>query len=144
VTTAQLDLLEASQALRVALARLVRRLRAADADGPPVRLGLVLGRLDREGPLTTSELAVRERMRPQSMAETIRELETQGLVGKTGDPNDGRRLLVSLTPAGRKLIAAARKRREDWLAAAIAEKLTPRERETLVNAIELLDRIAAG
>ena len=143
-TASDHDLLEASQALRGTLARLVRRLRAADADAPPLRLGAVLGRLDREGALTTSELAVRERMRPQSMAETIRELESDGLVQKAGDPTDGRRLLVSLTPSGRRLIAKTRKRREDWLAAALAEKLTPRERDTLVRAIELLDRLADG
>jgi DNA-binding MarR family transcriptional regulator len=81
-------------------------------------------------------------MRPQSMAETIRELETLELVQKAGDPEDGRRLLVSLTKAGRLRIAETRKRREDWLAFALAEKLTPKERETLLKAVELLDRLA--
>jgi DNA-binding MarR family transcriptional regulator len=136
------DLLEASQALRVVLARLVRQLRTVGDDAPPIRLGAVLGWLDREGPLTASELAARERMRPQSMAETIRELEEQRLVERMGDPDDGRRLLVSLTLDGRKLLVAIRRRREDWLADAIADKLSAREQETLVRAIELLDRLA--
>jgi hypothetical protein len=37
-----------------------------------------------------------------------------------------------------------RKRREDWLAAAMAEKLTAKEQEKLVAAVGLLDRLAGG
>jgi DNA-binding MarR family transcriptional regulator len=138
----QPQLLEASQLLRESVVRLVRRLRVVDADAPPRRLATVLRSLERDGALTTSELAARERMRPQSMAETVRELESLGFVEKAGDPDDGRRLLVSLTPAGKRRLAETRKVREDWLARALAEHLDASERETLIAAIELLDRLA--
>ena len=51
----------------------------------------VLGRLDREGPASISDLAAAERMRPQSMAQTVRDLEAAGLVSRRPDPDDGRR-----------------------------------------------------
>ena len=86
--------------LRETLGRLVRRLRAEP--GPPVGQLAVLGRLDREGPASISDLAAAERMRPQSMAQTVRELETAGFVSRRPDPDDGRRALVELTATGRE------------------------------------------
>jgi len=122
------------------LGRLSRRLKAEAVH--PIRLTSVLARLERDGPLGTSDLAERERMRPQSMAETVKELEAEGWATRHGDPSDGRRQLVTLTSAGRKALAADRSRREDWLGEAIARRLSHREQETLARAIELLARLA--
>jgi DNA-binding MarR family transcriptional regulator len=122
------------------LGRLVRRLRAENT--VPLRHATVLSRLEREGPLGTSDLAQRERMRPQSMAETIKELEGDGLVLREDDPTDGRRMLIALTSAGRDLVRRERARREEWLATVIARELTSRERKTLARATDLLRRLA--
>jgi DNA-binding MarR family transcriptional regulator len=62
----------------------------------------VLVRLDREGTAYVSSLALAEHVRPQSMAQTIAELEGQGLVEKRADPTDGRRLLIDITPEGKR------------------------------------------
>jgi DNA-binding MarR family transcriptional regulator len=106
-----------------------------------MRQTTVLARLEREGPQGTSDLAERERMRPQSMAETVKELEAAGFVRRSADPSDGRRQLIALTPDGHQALTADRSRREDWLASAIAARLTAKERETLVQAIALLGRL---
>ena len=95
------------------LGRLVRRLRAEP--GAAVGQLAVLGRLDREGPASISDLAAAERMRPQSMAQTVRDLEDAGLVSRRPDPHDGRRSFVELTAAGLETLHATRARREDWL-----------------------------
>ena len=100
---------------RETIGRLVRRLRAETSGQPPVGQMAVLGRLDREGPASTSDLAAAERMRPQSMAQTVRDLETAGLVSRRPDPGDGRRVLVELTPAGLERLRATRAQRETWL-----------------------------
>jgi len=127
--------------LRETLGRLVRRLRA-EPGLPPVAQLIVLGRLDREGPASTSDLAAAERMRPQSMAQTVRDLEAAGLVSRRPDPDDGRRALVELTALGRERVRAARAQRESRLSEILERDLTPAERETLREAVALLRRIA--
>lgn len=127
--------------LRDMLGRLVRRLRA-QSSGLPFSQGVVLGRLDREGPRTVSELAAAERVRPQSMAQTVGELEAIGLVARRPDPDDRRRALVELTPQGTERLHASRRDRESWLARAIERDLDAEERVLLHRAAELLRRLA--
>jgi DNA-binding MarR family transcriptional regulator len=127
---------------RETIGRLVRRLRAETSGQPPVGQMAVLGRLDREGPASTSDLAAAERMRPQSMAQTVRDLETAGLVSRRPDPGDGRRVLVELTPAGLERLRATRAQRETWLSEMFEREFTAAERETLRDALALLRRIA--
>lgn len=131
-----------AQEFRVTLGRVVRRLRAEGGGQPPVGQMAVLGRLDREGPASTSDLAAAERMRPQSMAQTVRDLEAAGLVSRRPDPDDGRRALVELTPAGRERLRATRAHREGWLSTLFEREFTADERETLRAALPLLRRIA--
>jgi DNA-binding MarR family transcriptional regulator len=126
--------------LRLVLGQLIRRLRAEYSF--PVAQASVLSRLDREGAQTTSGLAKSERVRPQSMAQTLLELETAGLIERRPDPGDRRRVLIELTTLGRERVLEARGRREDWLAAAIADELDPDEQRTLLAAVPLLRRLS--
>ena len=126
--------------LRVVLGHLVRRLRAEHRF--PLSHGAVLGRLDREGPQSVSDLAAAERVRPQSMAQTVSDLESDGLVERTPDPDDRRRALVSLTAQGNDALQADRRQREGWLARAIADDLSPEEQALLRDAVDLLRRLA--
>jgi DNA-binding MarR family transcriptional regulator len=126
--------------LRVALGQLIRRLRAEH--GFPLSHGAVLGRLDREGAQSVSDLAHAERVRPQSMAQTVAELEADGLVMRTPDPRDRRRALVELTEQGRTTLQQDRRRREGWLAKTIAEDLSAEEQAVLGEAVALLRRLA--
>lgn len=125
--------------LRVVLGQLIRRLRAEHRF--PISQGTVLGRLDREGPRSVSDLAAAERVRPQSMAQTVSDLEATGMVERNPDPGDRRRALVSLTPGGLETLEADRRNREGWLVRAI-EELPPADRETVERAIVLLCRLA--
>jgi DNA-binding MarR family transcriptional regulator len=126
--------------LRETVGRVIRRLRAEP--GPPVAQLTVLSRLDRKGPASVSDLATAERMRPQSMAQTVHDLEAAGLVSRRPDPDDRRRAFVELTPDGRELLAETRARREGWLTDTLERELDERERELLREAVTLLDRIA--
>lgn len=129
----------AASELRAVLGQLIRRLRADYRF--PLAQAAVLGRLDREGAATTSALAAAERVRPQSMAQTLADLEADGLVARRPDPDDRRQVLIELTERGRVAIAQERGRREGWLARAIAEQLSPAERQVLVEAVALLRRL---
>lgn len=133
------DVARTASELRLALGRLVRRVRAELS--LPLGQAAVLGHLDRTGPMTTSELAVAERVRPQSMARTVAQLIDLGLVATRPHPSDGRKTLLLLTPAGTAALEDQRERRAEWLARAIEQQLTPAEQKTLARSVELLDRL---
>jgi DNA-binding MarR family transcriptional regulator len=126
--------------LRIVISRLIRRLRAEHTFS--ISHAAVLGRLDREGAKTASELAVAERVRPQSMAQTISELAADELVVRRRDPADKRQTLIELSELGRETLVRERSRREGFLAEAIANGFTPAEQKILARAVPLLGRIA--
>jgi DNA-binding MarR family transcriptional regulator len=126
--------------LRVVLGRLIRRLRAEYRF--PLTHAAVLGRLDRKGALSTGDLATAERVRPQSMGQTIAELEDQGLIARRPDQTDGRRTLLELTAEGQQALDEDRRRREGWLARAIEEGFSEEEQEALEKAVGLLSRLS--
>jgi DNA-binding MarR family transcriptional regulator len=125
--------------LRIVLGQLMRRLRAEHRFS--LSQGAVLGRLDREGTKSIGDLALAERVRPQSMTQTISDLESDGLIARRADPADGRRILVELTDQGHETLAADRRQREGWLARAIAEDLSASEQRVLSQALALLRRL---
>ena len=122
------------------LGQLVRRLRREYSF--PIAQASVLSRLDRDGAQTTSALAAAERIRPQSMAQTLNELEGDELVSRHPDQNDRRQILIELTERGRDRLREDRRRREGWLAEAIATSLTADEQRMLIDALPLLRRLA--
>ena len=136
---AEIDTARTASELRVALGQLMRRLRTEHRF--PIHQGAVLGRLDREGLVSVSDLAAAEKVRPQSMAQTVGELEADGLVKRRPDPDDGRRALVELTPAGRETLEDDRGRRVGWLVSAI-EELPPRDQAVLARATAIVGRLA--
>jgi DNA-binding MarR family transcriptional regulator len=127
--------------LRTAMGKLTRRVKGEDVI--PLGQIAVLGALDRDGAMTTSDLAVDQRVRPQSMARAVGLLLDQGLVTRRAHPTDGRKSLVELAPAGRAALEAERGRRAGWLALAIESELTEEERGVLARSAGLMERLAA-
>lgn len=127
------------------MGRLKRRLReqADTGDLTPSQTAVLL-RLERDGPATVSALSRAEGVRPQSMRLTVAALEAVGHVEGRPDPTDGRQTIISLTAACRRQIADGRAARQDWLARALAGKLSLEEQETLATAVALLDRVVDG
>jgi len=133
----------AARELRVVFSRLRRRLRETydTSELTPSQIS-VLSRLDREGDASVSDLAVVERVRHQSMAATVAVLEERGLVSRRPDPDDGRRHLLSPSMAGRRFRDNGRRAGEEWLTRALEEQFTEVERQTMIEAIALLDKLA--
>lgn len=129
--------------LRGTIGQLMRRLRQVDNAGvlTPTQ-SAVLGRLHREGPATQAELATAEHVRQQSMSATLAALDELGYLHRSRDPEDGRRTVISLSELGSKTVLGVHQHRDEWLAAALAEELTPRERDRLAEAMPLLRRLA--
>jgi DNA-binding MarR family transcriptional regulator len=130
--------------LRTTVMRLARRLRSQRTDDS-LSLSQIaaLGTLSRSGPITPGELAAQERVQPPSMTRLLAGLEAAGLVTKRDHPADGRQVLVEISPAGRTIIEADRKRRDAWLAQRLRD-LPPADLELLHEAALVLARIADG
>ena len=133
---------ETTSALRIAIMRTARRLRAQRSD-TSLSLGAIaaLATLDREGPLTPGELADQERVQPPSMTRTLAALEAARLVQRVPHPTDRRQVLVSTTPQAHAMLKADRLRRDEWLATRM-RSLTAEERATLAAATQILERIS--
>jgi DNA-binding MarR family transcriptional regulator len=135
------DRTDLAEQLRQAIGRFVRTTRAQADTLPPTRAE-TLSHLDREGPQTIAELAARRRVKHQSMSRTIGELEELGYVSRAVNPADGRGFVITLTRAGAAALEVDRVARREWVATAIAAKLTPAEHRQLAAVPALLDRLS--
>jgi DNA-binding MarR family transcriptional regulator len=134
---------EVAGMLRESIGNLTRRLTQTKSAGDlSWRESSALSLLARRGPRTAAELARLERISPQSMGATLKVLEDRGLVARSSDPGDGRRIVFDVTDAGRAL----RRQRVDARLAqwtdALAEDFSADELELLASASPLLDRLA--
>ncbi|WP_194896485.1 MarR family winged helix-turn-helix transcriptional regulator [Catenulispora pinisilvae] len=143
VDPAAADPAYAARELRVLVGRLRRRLREVDDVHELTASQLaVLGRLDRDGPASTSDLAKAEHVRPQSMAATIAALDERGMVARRQDPADGRRQLIEPTPAADDAVRGSRQARDEWLECALRERFSAEELATVVAALGFLERLS--
>lgn len=94
------------------------------------------------GPVSISELAAAEHVRPQSMAETVAALKRGELVTAEQDPDDRRKSLIAVTAAGQDLVTSVRASRRAWLAQAIESELSAEEIKAVHEATQLLHRLA--
>ena len=137
------DVHDTAAALRVSIGLFVRRLRQVP-DGADLTIPetSALARLDRGGPATSAALAKQEQISPQSMGATLAGLEARGLIARTPDPDDGRRILLAPTAKGLDALRSRRNARTETIAAALSEHFTPAERRQLAAAAPLLERLA--
>jgi DNA-binding MarR family transcriptional regulator len=135
---------EVVKVLRGSLGLLARRMRQAvplDGDLSWAEAS-ALDRLDEDGPAASAELARLEQIRPQSMGATLSGLESRGLVQREADPADGRRVVFSITAAGRRKRLDRRDAGTEQLAVLLTQ-FAPSELEQLVAAAPLIERLAS-
>jgi DNA-binding MarR family transcriptional regulator len=137
------DVERVATALRMSIGLLTRRLRQAQTDGElTMPESSALARLDRGGPATSSALARLEQISPQSMGATLAALEARGLVERRPDPEDGRRVVLSLTDRGVRALQNRRNARAEQLARALSSGFTAAELRQLMAVAPLLERLA--
>jgi DNA-binding MarR family transcriptional regulator len=137
------DVTEVAGALRVAVGLVVRKLRQAPNPGElSVAESSALSRLERGGPATSSDLARVDRISPQSMGVTVAVLLDRGLIERNRDPEDGRRIVLSITEAGRRMVHDKRGARTEQIAAALRNGFSEDELGQLREAAVLLERLA--
>jgi DNA-binding MarR family transcriptional regulator len=134
---------EVAAALRVAAGNLYRKLKQSPLAGEATLAETsTLGRLERNGPATSSDLARADRISPQSMGVTVAALEERGLVERSRDPLDGRRVVLSITEPGRQVVHDKRGARTAMIAAALRDGFTDTELGQLLAAAPLIQRLA--
>lgn len=102
-----------------------------------------LSHLDRSGPTTSSAPAREVQITAQVMGTTLGALRARGLVERHQDPNDGRRVVLTVTDAGLQALKDKRNARTGLIARALTGgTFTPAELKQLAAAAPLLDRLA--
>lgn len=142
-TTTPTDTAALAARLRLAVTRLARKLRREAEPGITPSMLAALSSVDRQGPLTMSELCAVEQVQPPSMTRIVAALVDVGLVSRESDPSDGRVAWVTVTPLGRKLLDRSRGRKEAYLAKALRD-LDAHELETLEEAAAILEGLTGG
>src|SRR4029453_1279101 len=128
---------ELAPRLRWAITRMARRLRQeAGTDLGPSQTA-ALATIERHGPLSPSELAMRGRIQRPTPTRMGHHLEVAGLLERVRDPEDVRASILSATPQGRQLLRRLRARKTAYLAKRL-DGLAAEDRRTLERAAELL------
>jgi DNA-binding MarR family transcriptional regulator len=122
------------------MVRVVRRLATAGDLGFPA--AAVLTRLVREGPQRLTDLAAGEGLSQPGMTQLVSRLERQTLVRRNPCVDDGRVVLVEVTPGGRELVGRRREERAQALSGLLAQ-LDPTERDAVQRAVPALARLTA-
>lgn len=98
------------------LFRLMQQVRQAPHDDVVERPALmVLARLKEQGAMRLSDLASDVCLDVSTMSRHVRALEDRGFIERATHPADGRAALLTLTPAGRKVLATAWASRRAWI-----------------------------
>jgi DNA-binding MarR family transcriptional regulator len=126
--------------LRLAVTRTARRMRQeSDPSLSPTQTA-ALATIERRGPLTPSELASIERVQRPTISRVAARLVEAGLVERLPDELDRRGARLRVTDAGRRRLREVRSRKTAYLAERI-ERLGPEERDLLMRASDLLERL---
>ncbi len=135
------DLESAAARLRAVVRLIMRRaqtLREKNAPTPSEQSVLVW--LDDKGAMSPRALSDVHQVRPQTMQQTLDSLEGRRWIKRADHPTDRRQILFSLSLSGRKALLKGRELRQAWLVAKLGE-LNPRNRKTVVEALDLLEKL---
>lgn len=124
-----------------AVIKLARRLRQERQTGLSPTGISVLGtvrRLERSEP---SVIAAYERVSQPSITRVLKQLGEEGYLVREPSPEDGRKVIISLSEEGARILAQERERRNVWLAKAMSE-LTTEEQDDLRRGIAVIEHLA--
>lgn len=139
------DAADLARDLRLVLGRLSRRLRRAyvDAEEGLSFLELaVLHRLDRDGPSSPGLLASEESVTSAAIAAALTSLDSKGMITRQRSTGDGRRVVVTLSTAGRRTLHHREVASIERIKSVLGDSLSAAQRARLAGAIPLLEKVA--
>lgn len=134
---------ELSSSLREAVSGLHKRLRKQSQAVKSYSMTETetIGHLFRNTALLPTELAALTRVKTQSMSQILKKLEEETVIKRTPSKDDKRKVYISLTPSGKKVVEKTRYERDEWLKDAIEKNLSDKERELLTKALPILNKL---
>ena len=137
----EIDTLSIADQLRPVLLQVGRELRreAREVGISPEQVSLLVAIKYAPG-IGVRELATRERVTPPAMSNHVDRLERDGLVSRTQSASDRRRVGLTLTDEGQRMLRRVRSRRTAWLATRL-RGLSAEELEAVEAAVEPLSRL---
>ena len=127
--------------LRVAIARVSRRLRRHELAGlTPTQLA-ALATVESAGPLRLGDLAAAERIAPSTLTRLVTALEDLGYVARCAVPGDARASTLTITPRGQAALERIRQETTVVLADSL-RALPPDQLAALAAALPALERLA--
>jgi DNA-binding MarR family transcriptional regulator len=135
--------LQLASDLRTVVARLIKKLRKQSVTGQLLSLTerSTMALLYQHKQLLPSELASMEKITNQSMSQILRHLLELGFISRTASGTDKRKVIISLTEKGEKILLRVRGERDVWLAKAIKETCNEEEEDLLKRAIGPLTKL---
>ena len=129
--------------LKTQVYRLVKLMRkeAHNDEGLSLTERSTLALLLDSGAMLPGELAAVEKVTTQAISQVIAHLEELGFLRRTPSEEDRRKVIVTLTDAGRKFVSRRRDEKVEWLTHAISEKLNAREKQVLTDSIPILAKL---
>jgi DNA-binding MarR family transcriptional regulator len=127
--------------LQFAVSLLARRLRREIGLGLTPSQMSVLSTVHSHGPMTLGELAECEQVAPPTITRVVAKLERAGYLERMADPADRRVARVQLTEDARRLVAAARQAKADWVLGRLG-RLTEAQQRRLLAAVKDLELLA--
>jgi DNA-binding MarR family transcriptional regulator len=121
------------------LVRAVRRLASAGELSLPA--AAVLARLDRDGPQRLTVLARSEGLSQPGTTQLVNRLVREGFARRSSSPEDGRVVLVEVTPLGRELVVRRRVERAEALHR-LLDRLDAADRDLVLAAMPAIGRLA--
>jgi DNA-binding MarR family transcriptional regulator len=101
-----------------------------------------IGHLARASSLLTTELAALTRVKTQSMSQILKKMEEQGIIKRSPSRDDKRKVYISLSSLGKKIVEKARYDKDEWLKIAIEKMLSEKEKELLARALSVLNKLS--
>jgi DNA-binding MarR family transcriptional regulator len=137
----KLDTVQIADRLRPVLLRVGRELRkeAREVGISPEQVALLVAIKYRPG-IGVRELAAQEKVSAPAMSNHADRLERDGLVTRTPSPTDRRRVGLTLTDEGQRVLRRVRSRRTAWLATRL-RGLTPEQLAAVEAAIGPLSEL---
>ena len=134
---------ELASGLRTTVSRLIKLLRRETRNDAQLSLTerATLGLLYPDNRLAPSDIARTEKVTTQSMSQVISHLAELNYIHRNPSEEDKRKVLLSLTAAGREYVEQLRRDKQEWLAGALRERTTPQEKATLAEALKIIDKL---